>query len=175
MFRSFQDIEEYFDKFGITTYMGMTKDKVRPGMLIYKDVARCLRFCDGHRRGPDGIVDKDNDQVRLSDRSNPYGFTINFGADWKGLFDRSFSASWGGYTTVPSDALSPSGSLEYCNMPSFWNPDNMYVYQDIYDGSGNIVKNANREANIQTWLMPVSTQLHLVSGESARQSCFSTD
>ncbi|WP_048797953.1 SusC/RagA family TonB-linked outer membrane protein, partial [Segatella buccae] len=30
MFRSFQDIEEYFDKYGITSYMGLTKDKVRP-------------------------------------------------------------------------------------------------------------------------------------------------
>ena len=38
MFRSFQDIDEYFAKYNITTYMGMTKDKVRPGMLIYKDV-----------------------------------------------------------------------------------------------------------------------------------------
>jgi TonB-linked SusC/RagA family outer membrane protein len=147
MFRSFQDIEEYFDKFGITTYMGMTKDKVRPGMLIYKDVRGAYDSATGTYAGPDGIVDKDNDQVRLSDRSNPYGFTINFGADWKGLsLTGQFSASWGGYTTVPSDALSPSGSLEYCNMPSFWNPDNMYVYQDIYDGSGNIVMNANREA-----------------------------
>ena len=35
MFRSFQDIEEYFDKYNITTYMGMTKDQVRPGMLMY--------------------------------------------------------------------------------------------------------------------------------------------
>jgi TonB-linked SusC/RagA family outer membrane protein len=147
MFRSFQDIEEYFDKFGITTYMGMTKDKVRPGMLIYKDVRGAYDSATGTYAGPDGIVDKDNDQVRLSDRSNPYGFTINFGADWKGLsLTGQFSASWGGYTTVPSDALSPSGSIEYCNMPSFWNPDNMYVYQDIYDGSGNIVMNANREA-----------------------------
>jgi TonB-linked SusC/RagA family outer membrane protein len=147
MFRSFQDIEEYFDKFGITTYMGMTKDKVRPGMLIYKDVRGAYDSATGTYAGPDGVVDKDNDQVRLSDRANPYGFTINFGADWKGLsLTGQFSASWGGYTTVPSDALSPSGSLEYCNMPSFWNPDNMYVYQDIYDGSGNIVMNANREA-----------------------------
>ena len=31
-------------------------------------------------------------------------------------------------------------------MPSFWNPDNMFVYQDIVDGSGNVVMKANREA-----------------------------
>ena len=38
MFRSFQDIEEYFAENNITSYMGMSKDAVRPGMLIYKDV-----------------------------------------------------------------------------------------------------------------------------------------
>ena len=31
-------------------------------------------------------------------------------------------------------------------MPSFWNPDNMFAYQDVYDGSGNLVVKENREA-----------------------------
>jgi hypothetical protein len=61
MFRSFQDIEEYFAKYNITSYMGMTKDKVRPGMLMYKDV-RGAQQSDGSYAAPDGIVDKDNDQ-----------------------------------------------------------------------------------------------------------------
>jgi len=146
MFRSFQDIEEYFDKYHITSYMGMTKDKVRPGMLIYKDV-RGARQTDGTYAAPDGIVDKDNDQVCLSNRTNPYGFTMNFGAEWKGFsISGQLGASWGGYTLLPSQALSPNGSIEYCNMPSFWNPDNMYVYKDIYDGSGNLIVAANRTA-----------------------------
>lgn len=25
--------------------------------------------------------------------------------------------------------------LEYANMPSFWNVDNMYVYQDVLDAA----------------------------------------
>ena len=146
MFRSFQDIEEYFDRYGITSYMGLTKDKVRPGMLIYKDV-RGAQQPDGTYAGPDGIVDRNNDQVQLSKRNNPYGFSLNLGADWKGLaLTAQFSASWGVYTTVPSQALSPQGDIEYCNMPSFWNPDNMYVYQDIYDGSGNLLMTANHDA-----------------------------
>lgn len=146
MFRSFQDIEEYFTKYGITSYMGMTKDKVRPGMLIYKDV-RGAQQEDGSYAGPDGIVDANNDQVRLSNRSNPYGFTTNLSADWKGIsLTAQFSASWGGYTQVPSAALKPGTGLEYTNMPSFWNPDNMFVYSDIYDGSGNLVMASNRNA-----------------------------
>ena len=149
MFRSFQDIEEYFETYNITSYMGLTKDKVRPGMLIYKDVRGAYNQATGTYDGPDGIVDKDNDQVCLSNRSNPYGFTVNLGADWKGIsLTTQFGASWGGYTTLPSQAIgvASGSSIEYYNMPSFWNPDNMFVYQDIYDGSGNLLMKQNREA-----------------------------
>ncbi|MBM6991683.1 MAG: TonB-dependent receptor [Prevotella sp.] len=154
MFRSFQDIEEYFAKYNITSYMGLSKDQVRPGMLIYKDVRGAQHIdADGNVTydGPDGIVDQDNDQVELSHRGNIYGFTINGGADWKGLsLNFQFNANWGGYTTVPSQALQAyaagSANLEYANMPSFWDPDNMFVYQDIVDGSGNVVMKANRDA-----------------------------
>jgi len=127
----------------------MSKDKVRPGMLIYKDVRGAYNAETGTYDGPDGVVDKDNDQVCLSNRSNPYGFTINAHADWKGLaLTAQFGASWGGYTTLPSAAIgvASSSNIEYYNMPSFWNPDNMYVYQDIYDGSGNLVMKQNRDA-----------------------------
>lgn len=151
MFRSFQDIDEYFAKYNITEYMGKTKDQVRPGMLIYKDVRGAYDAETGTYAGPDGIVDEENDQVRLSNRSNPYGFTTNLSAEWKGFsVSAQISASWGGYSLVPTNALKPGVSnavnLEYNNMPSFWNPDNMYVYQDIYDASGNLVVAQNREA-----------------------------
>lgn len=146
MFRSFQDINEYFDKYGITSYMGLSKDKVRPGMLIYKDI-RGAQQADGTYAGPDGIVDKDNDQVCLSNRSNHYGFTINLNAEWKSLsLTAQFRASWGGYSFLPSMAINPTYGIEATNMPSFWNPDNMFVYQDIYDGSGNLLMKENRDA-----------------------------
>lgn len=146
MFRSFQDIEEYFAKYNITSYLGMSKDEVRPGMLIYKDV-RGEKQADGSYAGPDGVVDEDNDQVCLSDRGNIYGFTTNIGAEWKGLsLTAQFSASWGGYTTIPTSALKAGSGLEFTNVPSFWDPNSMYVYQDIYDGSGNLLLPANRTA-----------------------------
>jgi len=152
MFRSFQDIEEYFEKYGITSYMGLTKDKVRPGMLIYKDVRGAYNSETGTYDGPDGIVDKDNDQVCLSNRANIYGFTINAGAEYKNFsLTLQFAANWGGYTTIPTAALRPttgssSASLDYANMPKFWNVDNMYSYQDVYDGSGNLVVAQNLNA-----------------------------
>lgn len=157
MFRSFQDIEEYFEKYmkkedgTYGTYMGKTKDQMRPGMLIYKDV-RGAQQPDGTYAGPDHEVSRDNDQVRISDRaSNPYGFTMNLGADYKSFsLTAQLSASWGGYETIPSQALSvaSNSNLEFYNMPSFWNPDNMYVYQDIYDGSGRLVMTQNRDGNL---------------------------
>ena len=146
MFRSFQDIEEYFAKYGITSYLGMSKDEVRPGMLIYKDV-RGKQQSDGSYAGPDGIVDKDDDQVCLNNRSNPYGFTLNLSAEWKGFsLTTQFQASWGGYSFIDGNALKAGNGLELTNMPSFWNPDNMFVYEDIYDGSGNLVAKQNLDA-----------------------------
>lgn len=146
MFRSFQEIEEYFDKYGITNYLGMTKDKVRPGMLIYKDV-RGPRQADGTYAGPDGVVSSSNDVVKLSNRSNPYHVTANINASWKGFsLTAQIAASWGGYDFVTTAALKPGTSLDVTSMPSFWNPDNMFVYQDIYDGSGNLVVAQNRDA-----------------------------
>ena len=58
MFRSFQDIEEYFNTYHITDYMGLTKDEVRPGMLIYKDVRGASSLMVTYA-APDGIVDKE--------------------------------------------------------------------------------------------------------------------
>lgn len=148
MFRSFQDIEEYFNKYNITTYMGLTKDQVRPGMLMYKDVRGAYDPETGTYAGPDGIVDVDNDQVELGHRSsNLYGLTMNLNAEWKGIsLTAQIGASWGGYTTLPGSAIKPNDGIEYTNMPSFWNPNNMFAYQDVYDNSGNLVVKENREA-----------------------------
>ncbi len=143
MFRSFQDIREYVQTNGITSYMGLSPDEIRPGMLIYKDV----RGKNGEG-GPDGIVDKDDDQVCLSNRSNPYGFTLNLSAEWKGIsLSTQLQASWGGYSFLDGAALKCGDGLAITNMPAFWNPDEMYAYQDVKDGSGNVVVHQNREAH----------------------------
>ena len=155
MFRSFQDIEEYFQKYNITSYMGMTKDQVRPGMLIYKDI-RSTKLADGTYGGPDGIVNEADDKVQLSHRSNPYHITTNLSAEYKDFsISAQLNASWGGYSFIDSKSLTPNDgtnsgwtNLEYINMPSFWNPDNMFVYQDIYDASGNLLMAANRDAEL---------------------------
>ena len=148
MFRSFQDIEEYFDKYNITSYLGRTKDQVRPGMLIYKDI-RGPQQPDGTYAAPDGVVDADVDQVQLSNRNNPYGVTMNLSAEWKGLsLTAQLNALWGGYSFIDGQALEPGDGIEFTNMPSFWNVDNMYSYQDVYDAAGNLVVAENRDGNL---------------------------
>ena len=143
MFRSFQDIQEYVQANNITSYMGLSPDQIRPGMLIYKDV----RGTNGVG-GPDGIVDQNDDQVHLSNRTNPYGFSLNLSAEWKGIsLSTQFQANWGGYSFIDGAALKTGDGLAITNMPTFWNPDDMFVYEDITDGSGNVIMKQNREAH----------------------------
>ena len=149
MFRSFQEIYEYFDKYNITSYMNLSRDEVRPGMLIYKDVRGAYDEATDSYAGPNGIVKEDEDKVCLSNRNNPYGFTANLSAEWKGIsLTAQISANWGGYSFVDAAALKPGSSIEYSNMPSFWNPDDMFVYSDIYDASGNLLMKANHNASL---------------------------
>lgn len=159
MFRSYQDIDEFWatlqaaaDKAGTTpSYLGKSKDQLRPGMLMYKDV-RGPQQADGSYAPADGIVDRNLDQVQLSKRSsNPYGFTINLSAEYKRFsISTQINASWGAYSFVPASALQPGTSnnlgMEVNNMPSFWNPDNVFAYTDVYDASGNLIVAANRDA-----------------------------
>lgn len=145
MFRSFQEIEEYFAKNNIVSYLNLSKDQVRPGMLIYKDV-RGAEQPDGTYAGPDGIVSADNDKVCLSNRSNPYHITLNLNAKWRDFsITAQIGANWGGYSYVPGAARKIGDDIEYKSMPSFWNPDNMFVYQDIFDAAGNLLMAANHD------------------------------
>ena len=82
MFRSYQEIEEYFATNNITSYLGNSKENIHPGTLIYRDV-RGQRNADGSYGEKDGVIDE-NDYVKISHRANnPYGLTMNFGASYK--------------------------------------------------------------------------------------------
>jgi TonB-linked SusC/RagA family outer membrane protein len=160
MFHNYQEIEEYFAKYQIKSYMGMTKDNVRPGMLIYNNI-RGSQKADGTYYGPNdpsdpkaGYVDA-NDKVLISNRNNPWGFTVNMGGEWKGLsFSTQIGANWGGYNYLPGDARKISSLvstasgynvMEYTNLPSFW-ANNMFVYENVLDNQGNVVAEQNRDA-----------------------------
>ena len=175
MFRSFQEIYEYFDKYNITSYMNLSRDEVRPGMLIYKDVRGAYDEATDSYAGPNGIVKEDEDKVCLSNRNNPYGFTANLSAEWKGIsLTAQISANWGGYSFVDAAALKPGSSIEYTNMPSFWNPDDMFVYSDIYDASGNLLMKANHNASLPNLaysdINSVQSSFWRISGTRVRRS-----
>ena len=149
MFRSFQEIYEYFDKYNITSYMNLSRDEVRPGMLIYKDVRGAYDEATDSYAGPNGIVKEDEDKVCLSNRNNPYGFTANLSAEWKGIsLTAQISANWGGYSFVDAAALKPGSSIEYTNMPSFWNPHDTEVYRQLYPRRGNPLMKPNHHATM---------------------------
>lgn len=161
MFRSNQDIAEYFAEKNLTTYMGKTQADVHPGMLIYNDVRGSQKqdgsyYAPGDPNDPAGNKIDANDRIRISDRSNNiYGFTLNFGGEYKNFsFSGQFGASWGSYTMMPTEAISnksivstSSGYdvMQYTNLPSFWS-GNMYVYEDVLDAQGKVVAEQNRNA-----------------------------
>ncbi len=147
MFRSYQEIEEYFNKYGITEYLGMAKSEVRPGMLIYEDIQGDNNG-DGTYGPKDGKVTAGNDFIRLSEySSNPYGCTLNFGISYKSFsLQAQLGASWGAKMMVGSDYRKAAKNYEYQNMPSSFS--DMFNYAAIYDAAGNITVPANIEASM---------------------------
>lgn len=144
MFRSYQEINEYFDKYSITKYLGNTKENVHPGMLIYKDVRGQYDESTGTFGPADGIVDE-QDYIKISHRaSNPYGGTLNFGFSCKYFsISAQFGASWGAYSLVPTTMRKESYS-EYSNVSAMWK--DMFVYEDIYDANNIVTVAQNRNA-----------------------------
>lgn len=144
MFRSYQEINEYFDKYSITKYLGNTKENVHPGMLIYKDVRGQYDESTGTFGPADGIVDE-QDYIKISHRaSNPYGGTLNFGFSYKDFsISVQFGASWGAYSLVPTTMRKESYS-EYSNVSAMWK--DMFVYEDIYDANNIVTVAQNRNA-----------------------------
>ena len=51
-----------------------------------------------------------------------------------------------------------SGSIEAQNMPSFWNPDDVFVYNDITDGAGNVVVSQNRDGSLPNPSYTINSQ-----------------
>ena len=144
MFRSYQEINEYFDKYSTTKYLGNTKENVHPGMLIYKDVRGQYDESTGTFGPADGIVDE-QDYIKISHRaSNPYGGTLNFGFSYKDFsISAQFGASWGAYSLVPTTMRKESYS-EYSNVSAMWK--DMFVYEDIYDANNIVTVAQNRNA-----------------------------
>ncbi|MDR2840096.1 MAG: TonB-dependent receptor [Paludibacter sp.] len=152
MFRNYQEIEEYFDKYQIVNYCGLTKENVHPGMLIYNDIRGSYKgngspedknnyyAIDDPADPKRGYVDG-NDMVKINNDSRTWGFTTNAGIDWKGLqLKFQLAASWGGYDMFSSNLMASSTAT-----PAYWT-GKIFSYQDVTDGSGNIVVHQNRDA-----------------------------
>jgi len=164
MFRSYQEIAEYFKENNISTYVGLAQQNVHPGMLIYRNV-RGSRKADGtyfDAGDPNDPVSNRvdaNDFVKISNRtSNIYGFTLNLGGEYKSFsISTQLSANWGSYIMMPGSTRginNPVASslssdsynvMQYTNLPSFW-AGNMFVYEDVLDAQGRVVAAQNLDA-----------------------------
>ena len=136
MFRSYQQIDEYFQKYNITNYLGLTKAQVQPGMLIYEDI-RGAKDDDGNYTAPDGVINSKDDAVQISKRSNnPYSANANINFVWKDFaINATLQAQWGSYTLVPSSLRGEGfGNLQTTNINGMWS--DMFVYEDYYDTNG---------------------------------------
>jgi hypothetical protein len=141
--------------------MKKTQADVHPGMLIYNNVRGSQKedgsyYAPNDPNDPKGNVVDEDDRVRISKyKSNPYGFTINLGGEYKNLsLSAQIGASWGSYTLIPTAAITTKSLvstasgydvMQYTNLPSFWAND-MFVYKDVLDEQGRIVASQNLEA-----------------------------
>ena len=142
MFRTYQEIEEYFKKYKITSYLGLSQDQVHPGMLIYEDV-RGPKDENGNWTAPDGKINEDEDIVQISKRSsNPYRTNLNLNFVWKSFsLNTTIQAEWGAYCMMPNMYQESFSSLETTNVSAMWN--DMFIYEDVYDAQGNVIAYAN--------------------------------
>lgn len=142
MFRSYQEIEEYFQKYKITDYLGLSQSQVHPGMLIYEDV-RGKKDENGNWTAPDGKIDTENDIVQISKRQdNPYKSNLNLNFVWKSLsLNATFQAEWGAYRMMPDMYKESFGSMETTNVSAMWN--DMFIYEDVLDAEGRVIAAAN--------------------------------
>ena len=142
MFRSYQEIEEYFKKYNITSYLGLSQDKVHPGMLIYEDV-RGPKDENGNWTGPDGKITEEEDMVQISKRqNNPYRSNLNLNFVWKSFsLNTTIQAEWGAYRMMPNMYQESFKSMETTNVSEMWN--DMFIYEDVLDAQGRVIAQAN--------------------------------
>lgn len=110
LLRSQSDVDAYWEYLDANAraagnsgpnYMGITsKDRMKPGMLAYRDIRGELNE-DGSYASPDGKIEKEGDYARLVKKSATKGFTTRLNAGWKGIaFSAQIATSWGGYRGV---------------------------------------------------------------------------
>jgi len=123
-FRTQAEVDAFMTTHPNYTIYGL---KPAPGMLYYQDIrGQKNANAPGGYDAPDGIID-DNDKTFLTKhQSNHYSGGFNFGGSYKNFTLQVItSLSWGGVSTIESDALSQGSAT--ANRPNIWAPGNYWT------------------------------------------------
>jgi TonB-linked SusC/RagA family outer membrane protein len=142
MFKDQAEIDAYVSKYGIKAVAiddedPVTAQKLKPGMLYYRDV-RGAMHADGTFDGPDGIINE-NDQIQLAKKAeNHYGLGFTLKAGYKGLaLDVVVAGSFGGWAEIDGDArekMDNKISNGYYSRPAIWGN----IYDPVLNPTGNM-------------------------------------
>lgn len=121
MFKTQEDIERYVNQYNITQVFDQPVNRLRPGMLYYRDVRGPIQ-ADGTFAAPDGIIDQ-NDQIQLAkNATNHYSLGMTLRVGYKGFSVESvITGSFGGYNEITErKPLNTDISRVYQNVPAIW-------------------------------------------------------
>jgi TonB-linked SusC/RagA family outer membrane protein len=138
MFKTQAEVDAYVSKYKITEIKDLqgnrlyTADKLKPGMLYYRDV----RSWDPVTKtfgAPDGIIDQ-YDQVQLAKKANSHaGIGSTLRLAYKGFsFNAVVNASFGGWADIDSGARKALKT----KIPQIVN-NTVSIWNDIYDADVN--------------------------------------
>lgn len=103
--RTQEDIDNYIAELksnstsGTINVFGMTEDKLKPGMLMFKDMGSAAYMdADGnwHNGLPDGNINEEDQRIISKYDSPPFNYGFSLGFTWKSLrIDALFNGSFG--------------------------------------------------------------------------------
>lgn len=156
MFRSYEEIDAYVARTGVTDIFGKvydadpTQSDIRPGMLYYNDVRGEFDPETGTFGEKDGIITED-DQIQLRKPNNwvPTGFSSIFNFAYKNFsLNTVISTSWGGYNMVGNTATKSYNRdrifQNWENRPAFWGN----MFDPDLNPTGTIPNLANNNSSI---------------------------
>ncbi len=158
--RTDDDVQNYWNYLtenagtdGAPQYFEITDlSDMKKGMLAYKDVGGTMNE-DGTQNGPNGVIEEEQDYVKLVDANKAFGFNTSLGINYKSLsFRTQIATSWGEARFIDRvDANKPSSNYSLWSPESFWS--DMYSEDDPTAGKYPLASYSDNFYNSNMWLV----------------------